>query len=132
MVALPVDLHTDWGLITCSRRSNVRSYDEFGLCFSFHPEHGGNFQFALDVEDRVTWEKRSLRNSLVAVHPAHWVDVEVVAKLINKPAHIIFLEARRHSIRTLLNQNGIELLRLEICSHFISVGRKYREVISQR
>jgi hypothetical protein len=55
---------------------------------------------------------------------ASWVEVEVTAKLIDTPAHLVLRQFLAGHQIAILKAHGIEVLRLDTNSHWIAVGRR--------
>ena len=116
-------MQTLWGEIQDSHRSGIRAYDETGSCFSFWPIEERGWLYALDVEAREPDACGFVSSALGARQLASWVEVEVVAKLINTPAHLIFRQFMAGQRGSILKSHQIEVLRSDTDRHWIAIGR---------
>jgi hypothetical protein len=124
MVELQAKTLCVWGEIHIGLGSAIRAYDESGRCFSFNPLAEVGWTFAIDVESKRPDSCNFVSLALGPAGLSHWVEVEVTAKLINTPAHIVlrkFLEGRRMEM---FKDNCIEVLRIDTNDHWVAVGRR--------
>ena len=100
----------------------MRAYDALGTCFSFFPAQEIGWRYAIDVELQVP-APEFIQPVLGSDGLARWVEIEVVAKLTDTPAHIIFQRRLRESLQCILDDHGIEIRHCDTSSHWIAVGR---------
>lgn len=124
MVELPAECQTSWGLIRIGRGWSVRSYDDAGTCFSFVPAVEGQWNYALDVEKRRSDDSGYVSSALGAAGLSLWVEVEVLAKLTNEPAHAVLREVLAGGHAMICDVHGIEICRMDTANHWIAVGRR--------
>lgn len=126
MAELLAERGSAWGLIRRGNASSVRAYDDVGTCFSFVPAAKDEWRYALDVENRRPDDCDYVSSALGFSGLSMWVEIEVFAKLIDEPAHLVLrqvLAGDRERIRSI---HGIEIIRMDTPSHWIAVGRRLR------
>lgn len=116
-------MQTPWGKIQVGLGADIRAYDETGRCFSFWPIEDKGWRYALDVEAREPDACGFVSSALGAGGLASWVDVEVVAKLSNTPAHLVFRQFMAGQRGSILKSHQIEVLRSDTDRHWIAIGR---------
>jgi hypothetical protein len=124
MAALPAEFACEWGLIRVGRFSPIRSYDDWGNCFSLLPFDVNGWQYALDVETRQHDKDNRVESALGMEGLSRWVEIEVVAKLMDTPAHLVFRQVVRCGLPAILCTHGIEIRRLTTSHHWLAVGRR--------
>ena len=115
---------TRWGTIVDKHVGSICSYDGSGLCFSFLPAVLHGFKYALDVEERCDFETSKVASALGDRGLGFWVEIEVVAKLVDIPAHLMLREASQGRLPLSLQRHRIELIRLDTSNHWIALGRR--------
>lgn len=115
-----------WGLIKIGRASSVRAYDCAGTCFSFFPAADKEWLYALDVEKRRSEDFCYVSSALGSTGLSLWVEVEVLAKLTNEPAHLILRQVLAGKRAMICDVHGIEVCRMDTASHWTAVGRRPR------
>lgn len=128
MGELPAERRRAWGLIETGHVSSVRAYDDAGTCFSFVPTADDEWRFALDVEKRRSDNCGYVSSALGSAGLSLWVEVEVLAKLINEPSHLVLQQVIVGERAMICDVHGIEVLRMDTASHWIAVGRRLRSV----
>lgn len=116
-------MKTPWGEIEIGPASDIRAYDETGRCFSFTPIEKNGWLYAIDIEPRELDGCGFVSSALGAGGLASWVEVEVVAKLSNTPAHLIFRQFKAGRRVSILQYYQVEVLRSDTDSHWIAIGR---------
>lgn len=104
--------------------SDVRAYDNTGTCFSFFPRSNDEWRYALDVENTAPDECDYVSSALQGSELPDWVEIEVLAKLTNQPAHLVFRQALAGEYERTCRIYGLEILRVDTLSHWIALGRK--------
>lgn len=115
-----------WGLIRIGNASPVRAYDDEGTCFSFVPAANDQWRYALDVENRRPDNCGYVSSALGSSGLSMWVEVEVFAKLIDEPAHLVLRQVFAGHQERIRGVHGIEIIRMDTPSHWIAVGRRLR------
>ncbi len=115
-----------WGLIRIGNASSVRAYDDVGTCFSFLPAANDEWRYALDVENRRPDDGSYVSSALGSSGLSMWVEVEVFAKLIDEPAHLVLRAVIAGDQDRIRGVHGIEIIRMDTPSHWIAVGRRLR------
>lgn len=128
MGELQAERGSAWGLIMIGHASSVRAYDDSGTCFSFIPAANDEWRYALDVENRRPDDCSYVSSALGSSGLSMWVEVEVFAKLIDEPAHLVLRQVLAGHQERIRGVHGIELLRMDTPSHWIAVGRRVRSV----
>ena len=116
-------MKTPWGEIQVGPASDIHAYDETGRCFSFTPIEEKGWLYALDIEGREPDLCGFVSSALGTGGLASWVEVEVVAKLSNTPAHLVFRQFIAGQRMSILKSIQIEVLRSDTNSHWIAIGR---------
>lgn len=126
MVALRAEHEMDWGAVVRGRYSRCRSYDSMGTCFSFLPNSQSRFgwKYALDVEDRSFDSGDHIVSALGVEGLQSWLEIEVVAKLTDTPAHIVLRQFTRGHWQSNLRRNRIILQHCNTESHSMLVARR--------
>lgn len=124
MAELLVEVKTAWGTIRSGVSSRVRSYDEEGTCFSFFPSEESDWLYTLDVENKRSDCCESVTAALGSIELAKWVDIEVIAKLLNLPAHLVLRQVLADNLITTDVECSIEIIRADINTHWIAIGRR--------
>lgn len=115
-----------WGLVRIGNVSAVRAYDDSGICFSFVPVANDEWRYALDVEKRRLDDFSYVRSALGSSDMSMWVEIEVLAKLTDKPAHLVLRHVLAGDHKRIRGVHGIEIFRMDTPSHWIAVGRRLR------
>ena len=131
MGELQAERGSTWGLIKLGNTSPVRAYDDSGTCFSFLAATDGGLRYALDVERKQADDWSCVSSALGSLGLSKWVEVEVLAKLINKPAHLVMREVIAGQQTEICRVYGIEILRMDTPSHWISIGRRLNSGFSK-
>lgn len=126
MAALRVEHEMDWGIVVRGRCSGFRSYDSAGMCFSFLPNPQDRFgwQYALDVEDRSFGSSDHVVSALGGEGLQSWLEIEVIAKLTDMPAHIVLRQFIKGCWQSSLRRNRIVLKRCNTESHWMLLARR--------
>ena len=124
MVALPAKRGPVWGVVLTGSVSSVRAYDDVGNCFSFVTAACDEWRFALDVERRRPDDCGFVSSALGSGGLSLWVEVEVLAKLANQPAHLALRQVLAGKRAMLSDDVGVEISRMDTASHWIAVGRR--------
>lgn len=102
------------------------SHDHCGVRYVFAGGDPG-WRYALDVERRDTAPDPALAAVLVAIADAPplrtWTLIEVVAKLLNRPAHLVLGDAKAGGLKQVLAAGRVEIAHPPAPDHWISVGR---------
>jgi hypothetical protein len=126
MGELQAERGSAWGLIRIGNASSVRAYDDSGTCFSFVSASNDEWRYALDVETRRPDDCSYVSSALEPSGLSMWVEVEVLAKLICEPAHLVMRQVLVGDQEKIRGVHGIEILRMDTASHWIAVGRRLR------
>ena len=126
MGELQAERASAWGLVITGNVSEVRAYDESGTCFSFVPTANEEWRYALDVENRRTDDCSYVSSALGSLGLSVWVEVEVLAKLVDEPAHLVLRQVIAGDRETICGDRGLEIIRMDTPSHWIAVGRRRR------
>ena len=124
MAVSQVSIQTPWGRISTVSFGEVRSYDAEGKAFYFVPTTRGDWHYAMDVETRADTGGTLVAQALETCDLPPWVAIEVVAKLTNTPAHLVFQSVRRAGLSKVLSRSEIELAQFHTTEHWIAVGRR--------
>jgi hypothetical protein len=123
MAVLLAEQSIAWGSIERGALSPVRAYDGLGDCFSFialAPDHGC---FAMDLEAKGLPASEAIEAALGIDGLGHWVEIEVIAKLANVPAHLVFKRYVKGEMEQMKRDLGIDIVRCDTASYWIAVGR---------
>lgn len=124
MAASPAEWSCAWGVLRVNTPAALRAYDEEKTCFSFLPFQNSPCRYAIDVELRSKAVPEAIGDRLGSGGLAQWTEIEVVAKLTNTPAHLVFRRALASDLNQIKQDLGIEMLRCDTASHFIAIGRR--------
>lgn len=124
MGELPAERQTSWGFVRIGKASSVRSYDDTGTCFSFVPVAADQWRYALDIEIKRSDNSDYVVSVLGKAGLSLWVEVEVLAKLTDEPAHSMLQQVLAGRQATICAGHGIEICRMDTASHWIAVGRR--------
>lgn len=89
----------------------------------FCPAPGDPARYALDVEARALPVPAALRAQLGPDAMSRWGEIEVVAKLIGEPAHLVLRSTLRGEPAGLRTRHGITLQRADTPTHWRVIGR---------
>lgn len=127
MAASPADVPFGGRLLNGSDRAGVASVDHHGVRHVFVPPSDGAI-YALDVErkDAVLEPEIGsvLRDISAEVPLLTWTQIEVAAKLLDRPAHLMMRDAQRQGLAALLSDAGIKICPSPHATHWISIGRR--------
>lgn len=124
MVELQAERVDAWGLIRIGNASSVRAYDDAGTCFSFVTDANDEWRYAIDVENRRLDYSGYVSSALGSSGLSMWVEVEVFAKLIDEPAHLVLRQVLAGGQQRIRGVHEIEIMRMDTASHWIAVGRQ--------
>jgi hypothetical protein len=107
-------------------RAGPASHDGTGLRHVLLTPPGDRRRFALDVECRDLPAPEALTCTLGPHALPLWGEIEVIAKLLDHPAHLVLRAVQTDSVAALCAQHGIALARCDTAALWRVVG--YREV----
>lgn len=116
-------------MILDAGRAGPASHDRTGLRHVFVPSpEAAGWRYALDVERKDTPLDPGLSAVLSALDPSAdplltWTRIEVAAKLLDRPAHLLLRRAQAQGLPGLAAAAGIEVADPPHPHHWISVAR---------
>lgn len=112
------------GTLLCDGRGpGPASHDGTGRRFVFRPAGDDGWRYALDVELRAPPAPARLAAVLGARAMQRWGEIEVIAKLLDCPAHLVLRQALALGEAALIRDHGMQLLRADTALHWCVVGR---------
>lgn len=100
------------------------SHDGAGSRFVVVAPAGDGFDYALDVERRDCPIPEFLASALGRSAMETWGVVEVFAKLLDVPAHLMLLRFLAEGLTKTASENAIELFRDDTETHWRIIGRR--------
>jgi hypothetical protein len=105
-------------------RDGPASHDGRGVRFVFEAPRGDNARYAIDVEPRDLACPGPLASALGPAGLERWTEIEVLAKLIGLPAHLVLRAVLSGSAWCEPGALGVEVVRKDTAAHWIAVGRR--------
>jgi hypothetical protein len=109
-------------------RDNVRpgpaSHDGTGIRFVLLVPEGTIGSYALDVERRDLPQSEAVATALGPEYLQRWGEIEVMAKLLDLPAHLVMQEVQAGNGSRLRQRHGIDIQRQDTGEHWIVIGRR--------
>ncbi|WP_435257305.1 hypothetical protein ACSBLW_14450 [Thioclava sp. FR2] len=110
--------------IVCDTQlSGPASHDGAGNRFVLFPPAIDGFDYALDVERRDAPLPEFLTALIGPLGLKAWGEIEVVAKLLNVPAHLVLRRYLAEGLPAILERESIEIARSDTITHWRVVGR---------
>lgn len=105
-------------------RPGPASHDGRGARFVFEAPEDDGTCYALDVEARDAACPDHLASALGPGGLERWTEIEVLAKLIDLPAHLVLRAALAGEAWCRPERLGIEIVRRDTAAHWVAVGRR--------
>ena len=122
-VASPVDLPFGCRILCDTHHPGPASHDGTGHRFVLVPPDASAYSYAIDVERRDLPVPEALAQALGPDAIRAWGRIEVIAKLLHKPAHLVLRCALQGEEPALIAQNGLQILRSDTADHWRVIGR---------
>ena len=125
MAALPAETVPFGCRILCdSRFPGPASHDGIGRRFVLIPPDASPFHHALDVEMRAHPAPEALTQALGPHAMARWGEIEVIAKLLDQPAHLTLRRALAQGAAVLIRDHGLQIARCDTVTFWRVIGRR--------
>ena len=124
MVASPADLPFGCLIVCDAHLSGPASHDGAGQRFVLIPTEHKAYAYALDVERRDLPAPEALAQALGPDAMKRWGEIEVIAKLLDLPAHIVLRAVLAGDGPALRWGQGIEMHRTDSLTHWRVIGRR--------
>ena len=85
---------------------------------------GSPFHHALDVERRGGPPPDALAHALGPQAMARWGEIEVIAKLLDQPAHLILRHVLQHGDTALIQDHSLQIVRCDTAQLWRVIGRR--------
>jgi len=114
MAASPAERAPFGCRILCdATRAGPASHDGTGLRHVLLTPAGDGLRYALDVERRDLPPPEALARALGPLAMECWGEIEVIAKLLDRPAHLVLREVQAGGVAALCARHGIRLARCD-------------------
>lgn len=100
------------------------SHDGTGLRHVLLTPNGGGAHYALDVERRDLPPPEALVRALGPGAMARWGEIEVIAKLLDQPAHLVLRAVQADGVAALCHRHAIRLARCDTETLWRVVGQR--------
>lgn len=125
MAASPADAPFGGLILTEEARPGPASHDGAGRRFVFCPPAAdAGHLYALDVELRALPVPPHLGRALGPQAMRHWGRIEVMAKLLDIPAHLMLRRHLAGEAAALIRAHGLTFCRADTATHWRIVGRR--------
>lgn len=120
-------------ILCANELSGPASHDGTGQRYVLIPPESDGFVYALDVERRDLPNPTALAAVLGPLAIQRWGEIEVMAKLLDTPAHLILRQVLAVGVQVLMAENGLAIIRQDSASLWCVIGRRplngeYRKV----
>lgn len=124
MAALPADLPFGCRLLRDDALPGPASHDGAGNRFVLIVPEGSEQRFALDVERRDLAVPEALAQALGGDAMRRWGEIEVMAKLLDQPAHLMLRRVLSGEGAALIRDNSLEIRRCDTAELWLVLGRR--------
>jgi len=123
MAASPAERAPFGCQILCdATRAGPASHDGTGLRHVLLTPGGDGLRFAIDVECRALPPPEALIHALGPEAMKRWGEIEVIAKLLDRPAHLVLRDVQAKGIEALCQRHAIRLARCDTAALWRVVG----------